>query len=700
MLYPVELRVQNCRTQAYQFLRVAGTASIQNLAYTFRVISPRFGIRVLQSWLGVTLLTCSALAAPVSAPSVILITVDTTRADRMGFLGSQRGLTPNLDSLAKQSVVFSRAYSQVPLTSPSHATILTGTYPQFNRVNDFGMPLAETLPYLPKVLHDHGYKTAAFIGSVILDPKSGASPGFDRGFDEYDTGFASTGDRYQVYEHRAADVVSHAVDWLKAHPRSACFVWIHLFDPHAPYEPPEPYKSRYAANLYDGEIAYTDAALGTLLEQLKKQTLFDGSLIAVMSDHGEAFGEHGERNHGIFLYDETIHVPLLIKLPGQRFAGTRVDQRASLVDIMPTILQALSIPIPKSVQGKSLMALMTPSVPGASQRKPEDRSSYAETDYPYRDFGWSSLRSLRSDKYLYVEAPRKELYDQTADPQAAHDLSKQSPAITQTLASQLTALRRGTENTTKAPESAMNPALGQKLAALGYVSSGSVVAGASNENRADPKDKIEIANLVQEALLARESGHLQDATSALEKALSHDPGNAVVNRNLGTIWVDQQDYARALPYLRKAVELSPNTAMDRYNLGLAYLSSGNTEDAKTELEAAVAKSTSENSQSLGNLHYTLAAAYSRLGRADDAKREMRKSLALQPDDYESNLVMGQMLAQDDPNAAIPYLQKASKVQPTSPDPHILLFQIYTALGQATSAAKERTEAERLQQAGK
>jgi arylsulfatase A-like enzyme/Tfp pilus assembly protein PilF len=617
----------------------------------------------------------------------------------MGFLGSQRGLTPNLDALAKQSVVFSRAYSQVPLTSPSHATILSGTYPQFNRVNDFGMPLAQTLPYLPQILHDHGYQTAAFVGSVILDPKFGASPGFDRGFDQYDTGFASTGDRYQVYEHRAADVVAHAADWLRSRSRGSCFVWIHLFDPHAPYESPEPYKSRYAANPYDGEIAYADSALGTLIEQLKKQTLFDSSLIAVMSDHGEAFGEHGERNHGIFLYDETIHVPLLIKLPGQH-AGTRVDQRASLVDVMPTILQALSISIPKSVQGKSLLALMTSSVPGASQRKSEDRPSYAETDYPYRDFGWSSLRSLRSDKYLYIEAPRKELYDQTTDPQAAHDLSTKSPAITQTLGSKLTEFRRGTENTAKASESSMSPAVGQKLAALGYVSSGSVVSSESNQDRADPKDKIEIANLVQEALLARESGHLQDATSALEKALSQDPGNAVVNRNIGTIWMDQQDYARALPYLRKAVELSPNTAMDRYNLGLAYLSSGNIENAKTELEAAVSKSTKENLQSLGNLHYTLGAVYSRLGRTDDAKRELRKSLALQPDDYESNLIMGQMLAQDDPSVAVPYLQKAAKVQPTSADPHILLFQIYTALGDAASAAKERTEAERLRQAGK
>jgi len=654
-------------------------------------------MRILRCLLCVLALGGSVLCAAVERPNVILITIDTTRADRMGFLGSAKGLTPNLDALAKQGIVFTRAYSQVPLTSPSHISILSGTYPQFHHVNDFGMPLAKSIPYLPQILHDHGYKTAAFVGSVILDPKSGAVPGFERGFDTYEANFQSAqpgGDRYKTLEHRGADVVAEALAWLKQNPRGTTFMWIHLFDPHAPYDPPEPFKSRYASNPYDGEIAYADSVLGDFFDQLKKRGLFDSALIAVMADHGEAFGEHGERSHGIFLYDETIHVPLVFKMPGATSAGMRVDSRTRLVDVTPTILTRLGILPPKTMQGESLLPLMKPAT------KPVDRPAYAETDYPYRDFGWSALRALRSGKYLVVEAPRKELYDQVSDPQAGHDLSASAPAITQTLIASLDAFRDKTASSAKPAALASSPQLQHQLASLGYVSSTSVLSSGPDATRADPKDKVEVANLVQDAMLARESGQLQQAANALQQALAKDANNTVVNRTIGTMLMDQQDYPRAMPYLRKAAELSPDSSIDHYNLGMAYFFTGDIENAKNQLEAAVAKSTMENLQSAGNLHYTLAAAYSRLGRADDAKRELRKAIALQPDDYESNLILGKLLAESDAATAIPYLLTAAKAQPTAPEPHILLFQVYTAMGQADKAAKEQQQAERLQNEGK
>jgi arylsulfatase A-like enzyme/thioredoxin-like negative regulator of GroEL len=656
-------------------------------------------MRILQPLLCVVALCGSLLCAPVPRPNVILITIDTTRADRMGFMGSTKGLTPNLDALAKQGIVFTRAYSQVPLTSPSHVAILSGTYPQFNHVNDFGMPLAKAIPYLPQVLHDHGYKTAAFVGSVILDPKSGAVPGFERGFDTYAADFSATkarSDRYQTLEHRGGDVVAEALTWLKDNSRGPTFLWIHLFDPHAPYDPPEPFKSRYASSPYDGEIAYADSALGNFFDGLKKRGLFDAALIAVMADHGEAFGEHGERNHGIFLYDETIHVPLVFKMPAEKYAGKRIEDRARLVDVAPTILASLFIPSPKTMQGESLLPLIKP----AATAKVADRTAYSETDYPYRDFGWSSLRSLRTGKYLVVEAPRKELYDEAADPQSTHDIASTAPAITQTLMANLDQFRQKTASSGKGQEVAATPQLQHQLAALGYVSSSSVLSSGPDASRADPKDKIEVANLVQQAMLARESGQPQQAAKALEQALAKDPNNTVVNRTMGTIFMDQQDPPRAMPYLRKATELSPDSAIDHYNLGMAYFSTGDVESAKTQLEAAVAKSTAENLQSLGNLHYTLAAAYSRLGRPDDAKRELRKSIALQPEDYDSNLIMGKLLAESDAEAAIPYLLTAAKSQPAAPDPHVLLFQLYTTMGQADKAAKERQLAEQLEREAK
>src|SRR6266853_863627 len=308
-------------------------------------------VRRLASPLQLFLLIALNLAAPqrpkVPArhqpqfPNVIVITLDTTRADRMGFLGSKRGLTPNLDAMARQGIVFTRAYSHVPLTTASHATIFTGTYPQFNHVNDFGVPLSPRLPYLPELLHQHGYQTGAFVGSLVLDPLDGTAPGYDRGFELYDAGFHLRRpgiDRYKTIERRGGTVVDHALAWLSQAPNKPFFLWVHLYDAHDPYDPPSPYKERYASQPYDGEIAYADACLGKLLDALKTHGLYDETLIAVMADYGESLGAHGENTHGIFLYDETLRVPLLIKLPANRWAGKRVESRVRLVDVAPTIL--------------------------------------------------------------------------------------------------------------------------------------------------------------------------------------------------------------------------------------------------------------------------------------------------------------------------------------------------------------------------
>ena len=322
----------------------------------------------LWSFGGGALFLCFSSALCVAAapphPNVILITLDTTRADRMGFLGSTRGLTPNLDAMAKQGVVFSRAYSHVPITTASHTTILTGTYSQFNHVTDFGIPLSSRLPYLPDLLHQHGYHTGAFVGSLILDPLDGTAPGFDRGFDVYDAGFhlrRHAADRYQTVERRAGDVVQHALAWLSQLENGPFFLWIHLYDAHDPYDPPEPYKSRFSSQPYDGEIAYADHAVGKLLDALRKHGLYNETMIAVMADHGESLGAHGENTHGIFLYDETLHVPLLIKLPLNRSAGKHIETRVGLVDVAPTILHESGIAVPKEMQGESLLPILKPA---------------------------------------------------------------------------------------------------------------------------------------------------------------------------------------------------------------------------------------------------------------------------------------------------------------------------------------------------
>jgi arylsulfatase A-like enzyme/Flp pilus assembly protein TadD len=650
-------------------------------------------------------------------PNVILITLDTTRADRMGFLGSERGLTPNLDGLARQSVVFTHAYSQVPLTTASHATILTGTYPQFHQVNDFGVPLAEDLPYAPYIFRGNGYHTAAFVGSLVLDPETRSAPGFDRGFDTYDAGFHRRRpgeDRYHAIERRGGEVVAHALAWLNVHEKGPFFIWVHLYDAHDPYDPPEPYKSRYASAPYDGEIAYEDSAVGKLLSQLRARGLYDGALIAVMADHGEALGDHGETTHGIFLYDETIRVPLLFKLPRGRSAGTRIESRAGLVDVLPTILEAVGIAVPHDVQGESLLGMLKPTMlkpatlklapagqAGAATRKaPEtapDRPAYAESDYPHRTFGWSSLRAIRTGKYLFIEAPHKELYDQSADPKAEHNLSATSLAVTDTLASQLDAFRQKTGTSKESPKVTADPGLQERLNALGYVatdSSASSMPGIKDTG-ADPKDKVEVVNLLHRAEMLKEEMRFAEAVPLLEQVIALEPNLPITYLQLGTALSSLKDYEKALPILRKAVEMRPDLTVPRYQLGSALFETGDFAAAAVQFETAVARS-----PNWAEAHFSLATAYARADRLPDAISEYTKVIDLRPKHYGAHLLLGRALAlSGNPAAAVPNLVTAAELEPTSPEPHRFLADAYVQLGQQADADRERAAAQRLRANG-
>ncbi len=666
-----------------------------------------------RGWLCALCLVASASAGPsVSQPAnVILITLDTVRADRMGFLGAHGGLTPNLDALARQSIVFTQAYSQVPLTAPSHATILTGTYPQFHQINDFGVPLAEDLPFAPSIFRHNGYHTAAFIGSLILDPVAGSAPGFDRGFDTYDAGFHRRRpgeDRYQAIERRGDEVVTHAVAWLTVHQKGPFFMWVHLYDAHDPYDPPEPYKTRYASKPYDGEIAYVDAVVGKFLNQLRMRGFYDGAVIAVMADHGEALGDHGETTHGIFLYDETIRVPLLFKLPRQRSAGIRIDGRVELVDVLPTILQAVGIEVPHDVQGESLLAMFKPMLRKANLASPpetrtapktsRDRPAYAESEYAQRSFGWSSLRALRTGKYLFIEAPREELYDQSLDPQAEHNLSTTSSAVTSTLASQLNAFRQRTSSAREAPLVSMDPELQERLSALGYVASSgnSPAMTGSRDISADPKDKIEIANSLHRVEVLKEEMHFQEEVPLLEQVITKEPNLPITFLELGTALIWLQKYEEALPVLRKAVRMRPDLIMPRYQLGSALFETGEFAAAVVQFETTVARSPNWT-----EARFSLATAYARVDRLPEAIQEYKEVIKLAPDHYGAHLLLGRALAlSGNPAAAVPNLLKAGELRPTSPEPHSFLADAYLQLGQEADAARERAAAQQLKESVK
>jgi arylsulfatase A-like enzyme/Tfp pilus assembly protein PilF len=635
----------------------------------------------------------------LSRPNVVLITLDTTRADRMGFLGSNRGLTPNLDRLARQATVLSRAYAQVPLTTPSHAAILTGTYPQFNHVSYMGDPLGKGLPFLPEILHRNGYKTAAFVGALVLDPKK-LAPGFERGFDVYDAGFHRRRpgeDNYQSLERRGEVVLSHALDWLKKNSGGPFFVWIHLYDPHDPYTPPEPYLGRYPTEPYDGEIAYTDSIVGKLFSELRARNLFDDSLIAVMADHGEAFGEHGETHHGIFLYDETIHIPLLFKLPHQQTAA-RVEARAGLVDVAPSILRALRLAVPDAMQGQSLLPFMKPDKTAQSAEQTDSaspRAIYSESGYGHLSFGWSMLKAWRTGNYLYVAAPERELYDQTTDPGAIHNLAPDMKAVADTASAQMVEFRRKTlaETTEKTQLTAEQT---ENLHALGYMGSDAQAPkDTSSEAGPDPKQKIAIANLLYGAMVDSENGRYQQAVPILEEVVKQEPNALTAYLLLGRAYVSLKEFQKAIAPLQHVVETTPDNSLARYELGCSLVKTGRWNEAAPQFEAAVAQMSSS-----AMMHFYLAMVYQQTSRNDEAMAEFKDAIRWDPKNFPANLLLGRLyIKQQKAEDAIPLLQKAATLRPDAIDPHRLLADAFSQLGRKDSASRELSEAEHIQANG-
>lgn len=654
----------------------------------------------LSSFCAKTVKSARGAATSAKPPNIILITLDTTRADRMGFLGSERGLTPNLDALAKHGVVFTRAYAQVPLTTPSHAVLLTGTYPQYNHVEDLGSALQPELPYLSDLLHRHGYHTAAFVGSMVLDPANGGAPGFDRGFDIYDADFhdpKAGEDRYHSLERRAEDVANRAMGWLSRHPQGPFFLWLHFYDAHEPYDPPEPFRTHYASEPYDGEIAYADSVVGSVLEVLQRHGLYQNTAIAVAADHGEAFGEHGEKWHGMFLYDETIHVPLLLKLPGEGFAGKRVETRVALADVAPSLLQVASVPVPATMQGQSLLALMaSPKSPMGEQNvnkesKSPDRSIYSETNYAHRAFGWSELRSWRVQKYLYIQAPKKELYDQSSDPDALKNLATAAKAVAETLDSQLSDFRKKT-NGAVVEQARLDSAREESLRALGYM--GSVGGDSNSKEKAliDPKDKIDFANMLHETMFSLEADRFDEAFAGLGNIAQQYPSDAAsAYLEFGRALIHREKYQEAASILRIAVEKMPDSSTAHYELGLALVKMGQWEAALPEIQAAV-----ERKPTSAQFHFYLAAIHTRLKHVPEATREYEKALEIDRNHFESNLTYGRLLfLEGHAEAALPKLLRAVKVDPESAKAHAFLADAYQQLGQAENASRERAKAAEL-----
>ena len=557
------------------------------------------------------LLTAFGLACATSPcragtkPNVVLITLSSVRADRMGFLGSRPRVTPHLDEVARQSLVFERAFSQSPVTVVSEATILTGTFPQVHRVSELGTRLPDSIPFLPAILRAQGYDTSAFVGSIDLDPRNGLVPGFDRGFNNYSAGFHQPEagmSRYRSVACRGDLVVSRAISWLNRNPKVPFFLWLQLDDADVD-----------SAAAYAQAVRADDAAVGQLISALRAQKLYDEALIVITSDHGQSLGTHGEQTHGVFLYDETVHVPLLVKLPGAANADQRIAASASLVDLAATVLELAHLPVPSEMQGKSLMRVA---------HSGRDDPVYARSDFPQTGFGWSALESWRAGRYLYIRAPKPELYNVFEDPGASRNLAQSAHAVLETMAAQMTAFDQRLAGQSSASSSGLTSSEIQKLASLGYVGLQKSTSGAATAaSGIDPKDEMAAENGILSALAVIDAGKPEKALYILRNLGSTASDTYLAQFAMGTALREQSDCAKAITYLHRAIEFQPDSSWAHFEMGSCLMKTGDFKSAAVHLEIA-----SKRLPEFSDAHALLAQTYERLGRTDDAKRERSASI--------------------------------------------------------------------------
>jgi len=623
-----------------------------------------------------------------SYPDVFLVTIDTLRADHVHCYGYDRVATPALDGLAKDGIRFTQAFTPSPITNTSHTTILTGLLPSHHGVTDFGIPLASTHATLAELLQTQGYHTAAFIGAVILDSNS-LAPGLNRGFDYYDNfpQHPTTKARWGRVERRGMDVVQHAEKWLDIHPNGPRFVWIHLYDPHDPYEPPPPYSQTYKDRLYDGEIAYADSALAQFVSYLKKRAWYDNSVIAVGGDHGEGLGEHGEDTHGIFLYDTTTHVPLILKLGRAASSGSVINAQVRTTDILLTILDLAAIPAPDGLDGESLRPYFSSA--GA------DRTAFGETDYPLR-FGWAPLRSVREAGFKFIEAPRPELYDVHSDRQELHNVYAPWDAHVQEFRKKMAELRDKLPKQEQASRGAVGKGTTDELRALGYLGASDALTSTTVPEPSllpDPKDKIQEQNLLHTAMLATDDGRSTEARSALEKVLESDPKSPTALLQLGELELEAGNAQPAAAYLRRAMEVRPDDAAAAFDYARALDMIGDLAHARDALNASLKLNPSQFSARLLMGQICL-----RLQDAKTAEDQLEAALLLQPHNADAELALAHaMYAQKEFADAANVLESLAKTQPRNPEIYDLLTQTYRELGKNVLAAQARTKAKMLRQ---
>jgi Tfp pilus assembly protein PilF len=605
--------------------------------------------------------------------SVLLVSIDTLRADHLPLYGYPRGSTPTIDALGREGIVFDNVYSHCPLTLPAHASMLTGLIPPHHGVHDnAGFTLKPGTRTLAARFHDAGRATGAAVSAFVLRRATGIAQGFDRYDDEIvqDASLEDMGEQ----QRDGATAVASLLGWIAAQGDRRFFAFLHLYEPHTPYAPPSPYKERFADRPYDGEIAYADELVGRLLGPLRAKGALDHTVVALTADHGEGLGEHGEREHGFFLYRETVRVPLVLRLPGAAHSGLRVSATAAQVDLPATLLDLTGVP-DAGMDGVSLRSAI------AAGRGP-GRAVYSETFFPRYHFGWSELLSATESRFRYIRAPRPELFDEAADPAETKNVSAEHAAALQSMNAWLdTQVRVGEV----AGPAKVDPEVMEKLQALGYVGGGGPAAAAAGP-LADPKDKVAVFEAYKNALALRREGKDAEVVTALRAVVADSPGMLDGWQTMGLALARLGRVREAVQALESALRLDPSRGAVHLALARVYEVTGQTGPLEEHAQAAALTAPGEGYEILA----TLRLEQNRLAEAADAAR---RSLAADPGRVLGNYVLA-VVAQRAGRCdeAVLEFQKAAEAQRLHKG--LVVRGLHSGLGDCLARAGREADAEK------